>query len=59
MLPGRAATADPPGFGRSPRLNPNNFAALVNVARTVVKDRARRAMVGHSLGAHVALGVGP
>ena len=58
MLPGRAVMADPPGFGRSPRLNPSNFAALVNVARTVVKDRACRAMVGHSLGAHVALGVG-
>jgi pimeloyl-ACP methyl ester carboxylesterase len=50
--------ADPPGFGRSPRLNPCNFAALVKVARTVVKDGACRAMVGHSLGAHVALGVG-
>ena len=58
MLPGRAVMADPPGFGRSPRLDPCNFAALVNVARTVVKDRACRAMVGHSLGAHVALGVG-
>jgi pimeloyl-ACP methyl ester carboxylesterase len=58
MLPGRAVMADPPGFGRTPRLDPCNFAALVNVARTAVKDRACRAMVGHSLGAHVALGVG-
>ncbi len=58
MLPGRAVMADPPGFGRSPRLDPCNFSALVNMARTVVKDRACRAMVGHSLGAHVALGVG-
>ena len=58
MLPGRAVMADPPGFGRSPRLEPCNFAALVNVARTAVKDRGCRAMVGHSLGAHVALGVG-
>jgi len=58
MLPGRAVMADPPGFGSSPALDPSSFAALVDAARAVVEERACRAMVGHSLGAHVALGVG-
>jgi pimeloyl-ACP methyl ester carboxylesterase len=57
-LPGRAVAADPPGFGGSAPLEPCTFEHLVEVARATVSDRRCTAMVGHSLGAWVALGVG-
>lgn len=58
LLPGRAVAADPPGFGGSPTLDPCTYDRLVEVARVALGQRSCRAMVGHSLGAHVALGVG-
>jgi len=58
QLPGRAVAADPPGFGGSPPLDPCTYEGLVEVARATVDQRGCKAMVGHSLGAHVALGVG-
>jgi pimeloyl-ACP methyl ester carboxylesterase len=57
-LPGRAVAVDPPGFGGSAPLEPCTFEHLVEVARTTVSDRGCTAMVGHSLGGWVALGVG-
>jgi pimeloyl-ACP methyl ester carboxylesterase len=57
-LPGRAVAADPPGFGGSQALEPCTLEKLVAVARTTVSDRRCAAMVGHSLGGWVALGVG-
>lgn len=57
-LPGRAVAADPPGFGGSPALDPCTYERLVEVARATIGQRGCTAMVGHSLGAHVALGVG-
>ncbi len=57
-LPGRAVAADPRGFGGSPALDPCTYERLVEVARAAVGQRACRAMVGHSLGAHGALGLG-
>jgi pimeloyl-ACP methyl ester carboxylesterase len=57
-LPGRAVAADPPGFGGSAPLEPCTFAHLVEVARATVSERRCTAMVGHSLGGWVALGVG-
>jgi pimeloyl-ACP methyl ester carboxylesterase len=57
-LPGRAVAADPPGFGTSAPIEPCTFEGLVKVARATVGDRGCAAMVGHSLGAYVALGVG-
>ena len=57
-LPGRPVAADPPGFGGSPPLEPCTFDRLVEVARATVSDRRCTAMVGHSLGAWVALGIG-
>ena len=57
-LPGRAVAADPPGFGGSAPLEPCTFEHLVEVARATVSERRCTAMVGHSLGGWVALGVG-
>ncbi len=57
-LPGRAVAADPPGFGGSAPLEPCTFGRLVDVARATVSERRCTTMVGHSLGAYVALGVG-
>ncbi|MGD0811802.1 MAG: alpha/beta hydrolase [Acidimicrobiales bacterium] len=57
-LPGRAVAADPPGYGGSAPLEPSSFVHLVDVARVTAGDRRCKAMVGHSLGAYVALGVG-
>jgi pimeloyl-ACP methyl ester carboxylesterase len=57
-LPGRAVAVDPPGFGGSAPLEPCTFEGLVDVARATVSDRRCTTMVGHSLGAYVALGVG-
>ena len=57
-LPGRAVAVDPPGFGTSPALDPCTFARLVELARAVADEKECVAMVGHSLGAYVALGVG-
>jgi pimeloyl-ACP methyl ester carboxylesterase len=57
-MPGRAVAADPPGFGGSEPLKPSTFERLVEVARATVSERRCTTMVGHSLGAYVALGVG-
>jgi len=57
-MPGRAVAADPPGFGGSEPLKPSTFERLVEVARATVSERECTTMVGHSLGAYVALGVG-
>lgn len=56
-LPGRAVAVDPPGFGRSPSLAPSTYARLVGVAAAVVEECHCRAMIGHSLGAYLAVGV--
>ena len=56
-LPGRAVAVDPPGFGRSPPLAPCTYARLVEVAAAVVEECDCRAMIGHSLGAYLGVGV--
>jgi pimeloyl-ACP methyl ester carboxylesterase len=57
-LPGCAVAVDPPGFGRSPPLDLLTYTGLVDLATALVSSRGARAIVGHSLGAHVAAGVG-
>ena len=57
-LPGRAVAVDPPGFGASPALDPCTYDQLVDLARAAADEQGCTAMVGHSLGAYVALGVG-
>ncbi len=57
LIPGRAVAVDPPGFGRSPPLEPLSYERLVELAASLVADCDCRAIVGHSLGADVALGV--
>jgi pimeloyl-ACP methyl ester carboxylesterase len=56
-LPGRAVAVDPPGFGRSAPLDPCTYERLVAVATAVVDAAGCRAMIGHSLGAYLAIGV--
>ncbi|MGH9114918.1 MAG: alpha/beta fold hydrolase [Acidimicrobiales bacterium] len=57
-LAGRTVAVDPPGSGGSPALDPCTYERLVELARKVIDDRGCTAMVGHSLGAYVAFGVG-
>lgn len=57
LLPGRAVAVDPPGFGLSPPVEPCSFERLVEVASRLIETCGCRAIVGHSLGADVALGV--
>jgi pimeloyl-ACP methyl ester carboxylesterase len=54
-LPGRAVAIDPPGFGRSPAIDPCTFSGLVALAAELVGTHRCRAIVGHSLGAHLAV----
>ncbi|MGH2850566.1 MAG: alpha/beta fold hydrolase, partial [Solirubrobacteraceae bacterium] len=56
-LPGRAVAVDPPGFGRSPAIDPCSYSSLVALAAEVAGAHRCRAIVGHSLGAHVAVGL--
>jgi pimeloyl-ACP methyl ester carboxylesterase len=57
LLPGRVLAADPPGFGRSPAPDAYTYDGLVDAARAVIVEHGCRALVGHSLGADLALGV--
>src|SRR5579871_2721934 len=57
LLPGRVVAADPPGFGRSTPPDAYTYEGLVNAARAVILEHRCRALVGHSLGADLALGV--
>jgi pimeloyl-ACP methyl ester carboxylesterase len=56
-LPGRGVAVDPPGFGRSPPLDTCTYSGLVDLAAAVVRAFGGCAIVGHSLGAHIAAGV--
>jgi pimeloyl-ACP methyl ester carboxylesterase len=56
-LPGRVIAVDPPGFGGSSPVDPNTREAYVDVARQTIESTGCRAMIGHSLGAYVALDV--
>jgi pimeloyl-ACP methyl ester carboxylesterase len=56
-MPGRAVAVDPPGFGNSPRLAHCTYDRLVELAKAVTGACGCRAMVGHSLGAYLAVGV--
>jgi pimeloyl-ACP methyl ester carboxylesterase len=56
-LPGRGVAVDPPGCGRTVPLDPCTCERLVEMTRGVVEACGCRAIVGHSLGAYVAIGV--
>jgi pimeloyl-ACP methyl ester carboxylesterase len=56
-LPGRAVAVDPPGWAGSPRMDPCTYERMVQAACAVVDRRGCRAIVGHSLGGYVAIGV--
>jgi pimeloyl-ACP methyl ester carboxylesterase len=54
----RAVAVDPPGTYGSPALSRCTHQALVELAKNAMAERHCSAMLGHSLGAYVALGVG-
>jgi pimeloyl-ACP methyl ester carboxylesterase len=57
LLPGRVVAVDPPGFGGSPAPPSYSFEYLVKRASVALADCDCSAMLGHSLGADIALGV--
>ncbi len=57
LLPGRVLAADPPGFGRSSPPDAYSYEGLVDAARAVIVKHGCQALIGHSLGADLALGV--
>jgi pimeloyl-ACP methyl ester carboxylesterase len=56
-LPRRVIAVDPPGFGGSSPVDPNTREAYGDVARQIIESTGCSAMIGHSLGAYVALDV--
>lgn len=56
-LPWRGVAVDPPGSGDSPPLDPCTLGRLVESARDIAQECGCRAIVGHSLGAYVAMGL--
>ena len=56
-LPGRSVAVDPPGFGRSAPLNRHRFERLIEIAVAVCEACDCWAIVGHSLGAYLAVGL--
>jgi pimeloyl-ACP methyl ester carboxylesterase len=54
---GRAVAVDPPGFGRSAAPGGYTFEGLAHLARGLVEACNCWAIVGHSLGANLAVGV--
>lgn len=56
-LPGRCVAVDPPGFGGSPPLETYSYERLVELAVAVLAACRCRAIVGHSLGGDIAVGV--
>jgi pimeloyl-ACP methyl ester carboxylesterase len=57
FLPGRLVAVDPPGFGSSPAPRAYSYEYLVKRASVALGECDCRAMLGHSLGADIALGV--
>jgi pimeloyl-ACP methyl ester carboxylesterase len=57
FLPGRSVGVDPPGWGRSPMPSSYSYEHLVGLAVEAIRACDCRAMVGHSLGGDIALGV--
>ncbi len=56
-LPGRALAVDPPGSGRSAPLDRYTSDALIELAAGLAEAYGCQAIVGHSLGAYVAVGL--
>lgn len=56
-MPGRVVAVDPPGFGGSPSLEPCTPERIIELAGALVSACGCRAMVGHSLGAYLAVAV--
>lgn len=54
---GRAVAVDPPGWGPSPKPAAYSYDLLVEAAVDTIRVCDCRAMVGHSLGGDIALGV--
>ena len=57
LLAGRTVAADPPGTGDSPALEEWTFERMLTAAFGVISACRCQAMVGHSIGADLAVGV--
>jgi pimeloyl-ACP methyl ester carboxylesterase len=57
LLPARAFAVDPPGFGGSPALDRSTRQRYADAAREIIESTGCSVMIGHSLGAYVALDV--
>jgi pimeloyl-ACP methyl ester carboxylesterase len=57
FLPGRLVAVDPPGFGASPPVDRYRYEQLIELTCAAVSACGCAAIVGHSLGADIALGV--
>jgi len=57
FFPFRGVAVDPPGSGSSAPLDPCTSERLVGLARAAAEACGCRAIVGHSLGSYVAMGV--
>lgn len=57
FLPGRSVGVDPPGWGRSPAPSRYSYEHLVGLGVEAIRACDCWAMVGHSLGGDLALGV--
>lgn len=57
LLPGRSVAVDTPGWGRSPTPSSYSYERLVGLAIETIRACDCAAMVGHSLGGDIALGV--
>jgi pimeloyl-ACP methyl ester carboxylesterase len=57
LLAGRAVAVDPPGFGRSPRPDCFTRERLIEQARAICAVCGCVAVVGHSLGGAIAVGL--
>jgi pimeloyl-ACP methyl ester carboxylesterase len=56
-LPWRSVAVDPPGSGGSAPLDPCTLERLLELTRDIAQACRCRAVVGHSLGAYLALGL--
>ena len=57
LLPARSVSVDPPGWGRSPTPSSYSYEHLVGLATEAARVYDCWAMVGHSLGGDIALGI--
>jgi pimeloyl-ACP methyl ester carboxylesterase len=56
-FPWRGVAVDPPGSGDSPPIDPCTLDRLLELTRDIAQECGCRAIIGHSLGGYVAMGL--